>query len=711
MQLSFTDLDGPDTDDAGAGGRLERRFDAPFVARLALREKQVQQSYRPVIGIHKWFARRPGSVFRSLLLAEFGDRDLSEAYWRGNRVDGVVADPFMGGGTTVFESLRLGLGVVAGDVSPMSYWLVRQAVEPLDEDAFTRAGQEVHAALNDRVGDLYETRCTGCGDTAPVKYFLWVKTCRCPGCSATVSLFPGLRVAESVRHPKEVYTCPTCDTLHEFAKGEERTCPTCARDLSRGNARRGKTECLACGHTFAHADHLASPPEHRLFAIEYQCSHCYAGTPGRQFKSPDAEDHARVGRAADRLAADDTLTALLPDEEIPEGDETNRLLRWKYRTYRQLFGVRQQLGLATLAGLLRDVPDRRTRHALATVFSDALRYQNLLCRYDTYALKCQDIFSVHGFPVGLVVCENNLAGIPRVGSGSFVHFLEKYAKAKRYAREPYETLPGPGPRRTVPAAGETIEAPLTAAEPDGGGRAAWLRCGPSQAMELRPGSIDAVLTDPPYYDNVQYAELMDFCYVWLRRVLGDEVPEFRAPTTRTPAELTGNRTLSRGLDAFTAGLSDVFTRMARALKPGAPFAFTYHHNDPEAYVPLAVAMLDAGFTCTAVLPAPAEMAASLHIAGTNSSILDSIFVCRDATTAVPEPGLPMDTAAVDAAVARDTASMRAGGYACTAGDTACLRAGHVAAAAVRTLAAAGWDAAPPVEARMDAVRRAVRALT
>ena len=53
--------------------RLEGRWDTAFVAKLALREKQIQQTYRPIIQIHKWFARRPGSVFRSLLLSEFGE--------------------------------------------------------------------------------------------------------------------------------------------------------------------------------------------------------------------------------------------------------------------------------------------------------------------------------------------------------------------------------------------------------------------------------------------------------------------------------------------------------------------------------------------------------------------------------------------------------------------------------------------------------------
>jgi adenine-specific DNA methylase len=714
MQLSFADALTPEPvpGDGEGAFRLERRFDAPFVAALAMREKQVQQSYRPIISIHKWFARRPGSVFRSLILSEFAEKDLQDAYWEGNRFDGVVADPFMGGGTTIFESLRVGASAVGCDINPMAYWLVRQAVDPIDLDEFRAAGRRVFDELNSRVGELYKTACTSCDREADVKYFLWVKTCACPGCGNLTSLFPGYRVAESVRHPKEVFTCPACDVLQEFAKGDKKACASCGLDLSQGNTRRGKTVCLDCGTEFAHLKEMDSPPQHRLFAIEYQCSHCYASTPGRQFKSPDPDDHRKLGKA-EELRAASPVPDLIPDDAIPEGDETNRLHRWGYSHYRELFSSRQQFGLGILADIIRNVADRRMRHALATVFSDFLRYQNLLCRYDTYALKCQDIFSVHGYPVGLVACENNLPGIPRVGSGSFIHFVEKFAKAKKYAQAPYETTQNRGAKKLVPTPGESIEAAVVSAEPHPADRAAWLNCSPSHALDLRAESLDAVFTDPPYFDNVQYAELMDFCFVWLRRILADEVEPFRRESTRTAFELTGNRTLGRGLDTFTRGLSEVFVRMAGAMKRGAPFAFTYHHNDAAAYVPLVVAMLDAGFTCTAVLPAPAEMAASLHIAGTNSSILDSVFVCRKrefVASAPSAPSVPHPRGSIAAAVRRDVASMKAAGYACTAGDVACLEAGHVAGEAVRRLATGEWNPHAPVDERMKAVRATVDSL-
>jgi putative DNA methylase len=92
--------------------------------------------------------------------------------------------------------------------------------------------------------------------------------------------------------------------------------------------------------------------------------------------------------------------------------------------------------------------------------------------------------------------------------------------------------------------------------------------------------------------------------------------------------LTGNVTKARGLEHFTEGLARVYSRMATALKPGAPLAFTYHHNKLDAYFAVGVAILDAGLTCSASLPCPAEMGGSIHIHGTASSIVDTVFVCR-----------------------------------------------------------------------------------
>src|SRR5438477_11926564 len=102
---------------------IERQFDIRFVAGLALREKQIQQNYRPIIAVHKWFARRPGTLFRGLLLSEFGNQPVEEMYYRAHSFGGItIADPFMGGGTPLLEANRIGCNVIGTDINTMAAW-------------------------------------------------------------------------------------------------------------------------------------------------------------------------------------------------------------------------------------------------------------------------------------------------------------------------------------------------------------------------------------------------------------------------------------------------------------------------------------------------------------------------------------------------------------------------------------------------------------
>src|SRR5437667_10764466 len=151
---------------------IEKDYDVSFVAAMALREKQIQQNYRPVIAVHKWFARRPGTLFRALLLSEFGHGALREIYFKTNDLTGLrVADPFMGGGTPLLEANRLGCDIIGYDINPMAYWIVREELEYLDLQAYRRATDRLQAELENRVGHLYRTSCLLCGSKeAHAKY-------------------------------------------------------------------------------------------------------------------------------------------------------------------------------------------------------------------------------------------------------------------------------------------------------------------------------------------------------------------------------------------------------------------------------------------------------------------------------------------------------------------------------------------------------------
>jgi adenine-specific DNA methylase len=283
--------------------------------------------------------------------------------------------------------------------------------------------------------------------------------------------------------------------------------------------------------------------------------------------------------------------------------------------------------------------------------------------------------------------------------------LAKYVRAKRWCRDPYETVSTQGRRlRRVPTAPERVAAePVQHADELGASGRALL-----QRASLRPGdlpdaSVDLVLTDPPYFGNVQYAELMDFCYAWLRRLTPD-TGFFDATHAKTDADAVGSvRTL--GLVAFAEWLSVIYRAGAQALKPGSAFAFTYHHNDLDAYAPLIVACLDAGLVPTKVFACPSEMRASTHIFGRNAATTDAVFVLR-------KPPLPKAVVEVEPDlnparfVSRRVSALQRAGLSVSAADRACL--GH-AALAVRAMARLreGWDSEQPLDERFSAAAAAL----
>ncbi|MDA8219431.1 MAG: hypothetical protein M0Z94_17650, partial [Dehalococcoidales bacterium] len=328
---------------------LERDFDATFTARLALREKQIQQAYRPTIGVHKWFARRPGTVFRSLLLSEFnGTQPIDQGYWQSHTFGGIIADPFMGGGTPLIEANRLGFGVIGADINPMAYWIVRQSLARLNLTSFTREAERACEDVGFQVAVFYTTKCLECGRDAEVKYFLWVKVSQCPNCGRKNDLFPGYLLAESVRHPRNVLVCANCGALNEYdsvpTKASPGRCSSCGSEVTRERTtlRGNRLECPHCGAVYHYQNgHSSGAPEHRMWAIEYHCEHCKRGHAGRFFKAPDSSDLARFEAASNLLSQSPGLP--IPTDEIPSGDETDRLHRWGYRYYSEMFNRRQLL--------------------------------------------------------------------------------------------------------------------------------------------------------------------------------------------------------------------------------------------------------------------------------------------------------------------------------------------------------------------------------
>jgi hypothetical protein len=141
------------------------------------------------------------------------------------------------------------------------------------------------------------------------------------------------------------------------------------------------------------------------------------------------------------------------------------------------------------------------------------------------------------------------------------------------------------------------------------------------------GLVPFVITDPPYASNVNYSELADFFYVWLRLVL--KYPWFAADTTPKAAEIVENPARKQSAEDFKRGLTEVFAASRVVLEDDGLLAFTFHHAEGTAWEALLTAICDAGFEITGVYPVQAEAETSMHLLDKEGAIsYDLVHVCR-----------------------------------------------------------------------------------
>jgi hypothetical protein len=159
---------------------IEETFPYREVNRLAATESYNKHHYRPTNYQHKWWARRLGSVFRSLCLAALAEPGTSatalwERFAEPNDVgDAVVFDPFMGGGTTGHEATRLGAKFVAADLNPVAWCVARMALAPQPPDLDPHF-EAVLAAAREEIRPYHRTRCPDCGEETGAQFYRWVE--------------------------------------------------------------------------------------------------------------------------------------------------------------------------------------------------------------------------------------------------------------------------------------------------------------------------------------------------------------------------------------------------------------------------------------------------------------------------------------------------------------------------------------------------------
>ncbi len=231
--------------------------------------------------------------------------------------------------------------------------------------------------------------------------------------------------------------------------------------------------------------------------------------------------------------------------------------------------------------------------------------------------------------------EANLWGTPK-SSGSFLNlFQSRLLRAVDYKAAPFEIVLDPASGRdgkrpsgrklfgkSQPMGAQVLDAWPADGLPPG---AVYLSVGDSAATDLPDRSVDAVVTDPPFFDNVHYSELADFFHVWQRLWLDDgDGP--RIETTRCEHEVQDT-----DCTRFSDKLSAVFGECHRVLKDEGLMVFSYHHSREDGWTSVAAAVLHAGFRLVQAQPVKAEMSVAMPKLAAKSPIdLDVLMVCRKA---------------------------------------------------------------------------------
>jgi putative DNA methylase len=594
------------------------------IARLAKREGARP---RPVYQTHKWFARRFAVTARSLITASVtpARSKFWPAYYGEASCEGLaVLDPFMGGGVMLLEAARLGADIWGVDVEPVAavvsnfqrhLWDLPD-LEPLLEQMIDRVGS--------RLAPFYRSRDAQGVDEVLLHAF-WIQVITCERCGHHFAAHPFFRIAWDEKANRQWVACRTCNGVLEGGFKADRLRCDCGEytAVHSGHSKNGTACCLSCGHGERLIDvsvRTGMPPEFRLFAVETLPA-------GAERRRPTACRRIRTASAFDQEcfeAAHAELNRvwaehpnLIPRGPIPaSGRSDDRLLRYGYRDYRELFNPRQLLHLGVLAEEIQHL-EGLGGEALKIAFSDHLATTNMLCGYAGGWRRLSPLFTIRAYRHIARPVEIN-PWLRHNGRGTFPNAVRSIARAAESLRRSSEPT----------VKGRLREVPTRKAR-------FWdVRRGDVQDLaHITDGTVDLVLTDPPYFDYIAYSELGHFYVPWLVRfglVDAAHLDTFAAGQLASPSR---DKTAAA---TFTEHLTEAFREVARVCRPNARIIFTYQNLDGRGWTALARAMAHAGVIPFQAFPLFGDSGASLH-KHTNSISWDCVLVCkRDVPVHLPE---------------------------------------------------------------------------
>ncbi|MCX7832014.1 MAG: DUF1156 domain-containing protein, partial [Actinobacteria bacterium] len=434
-----------------------------------------------------------------------------------------ILDMFAGGGSIPLEALRLGCEAYAVELNPVAYIiLLATLVYPQKYgkklvDEVERWGKWVIEKAKEEIGDLYKPIYNPrYGTLTPVAY-LWTRTVRCknPACGATVPLvrqtwlskksgrYIALKVSPDLSSKKPKFT-----VISSYVRSEREAISNFGFDPGKFS-RGGNASCIFCG-TVATSDYVKQEGQAKRIDKQLMAVVCTGeGITGKIYLSPDEipqdliPDEKEIWKRIEKLCEETGLT--IPDEELPKASEDKYkgtlgfgIQPYGFTKWYELFTPRQLLALLTFTKWVRTavegMREKKYNEELVKAISMFLgllvnkdaRFNCMFTRLEPNKDYIVDIFGRQAIPMVWDFPELNIFQSEVIQPRWFTQIIKELSK--------------------LTILGEILRTSAT-------------------ELPYPENFFDAIITDPPYYDNVPYADLSDFFYVWLKRSIGHLYPE------------------------------------------------------------------------------------------------------------------------------------------------------------------------------------------
>ena len=562
-----------------------------------------------------------------------------------------VLDPVAGGGSIPFEAARLRLPAQANDLNPVASLVLRATIEwptqhGLDvRHTFLDLGREFIRRVRDRLAWAYPDEPAQ--DTKPDGY-LWARTITCPYCDGLIPLSPNWKLAPN----------GTGVRLHPDTGPGERRCSfeivKKAKERSEGTVARGNAMCPYpnCGRV-VDGDEVkrqaqAGQMGEQLYCVVYKRLEEKKTKTGkvrekwvRGYRAPLLEDDnsEAIAQALSEKMPEWEALDIVPTEAVPTQINDDRPIQYGMPLWRDLFSPRQLLGHCTGVEVFRELlaeaeangplPEvSKAAFGYLALSMDKLRdYNSRMTRWHSNRQVMVNTFDRHDFAFKWSYAEM----APLVVGLGLEWAIEQTAKCIG------ELVDLARPDIDVKAALKNKNQP-NLLEHAFQSPPVTVTCKSADSLDhVADATVDLVVMDPPYYDNVMYAELSDFFYVWLKRTAGYVYPElFRRQLTDKDQEAVANPARFRGETGaknlayrdYRDRMAAIFTESRRVLKPEGVMTLMFTHKATGAWDALTTGLMEAGFIITASWPVNTEATGSLHIKDKSAANSTVFLVCR-----------------------------------------------------------------------------------